>query len=258
MTACWTCSSAPTTTPTWAPSGAAWRSTTGRTASSGRSTTSKTPPSAPSSTRISPSSTAAAGIGCISDTDPQPLLVRSHLGLYAITTVGIINNADALVERYFSDHGHQFMAMSSGKVNSTELAAALINQEDDLVSGIRQAQAEIDGSCTMLILTPDAIIAARDGWAACPCWWARPRTAAACPLSPLPTTSWATTTPMSWAPARSSRSPPEGGRPSPPPGTRCASAPSCGPTTATPTPTTRGSTWRSCATATARSWPGTR
>ena len=51
-----------------------------------------------------------SGIGCISDTDPQPLLVRSHLGLYAITTVGIINNADALVERYFSDHGHQFMA----------------------------------------------------------------------------------------------------------------------------------------------------
>ena len=103
-----------------------------------------------------------AAIGCISDTDPQPLLVRSHLGLYAITTVGIINNADALVERYFSDHGHQFMAMSSGKVNSTELTAALINQADDLVSGIRHAQAEIDGSCTILILTPDAIIAARD------------------------------------------------------------------------------------------------
>ena len=77
-----------------------------------------------------------SGIGCISDTDPQPLLVRSHLGLYAITTVGIINNADRLVETYFSDHGHQFMAMSSGKVNATELAAALINQKDDLVSGI--------------------------------------------------------------------------------------------------------------------------
>ena len=103
-----------------------------------------------------------AAIGCISDTDPQPLLVRSHLGLYAITTVGIINNAEELVERYFSDHGHQFLAMSSGKVNSTELAAALINQEDDLVSGIRRAQAEIDGSCTILILTPDAIVAARD------------------------------------------------------------------------------------------------
>ena len=103
-----------------------------------------------------------AGIGCISDTDPQPLLVRSHLGLYAITTVGIINNADALVEKYFSDHGHQFMAMSSGKVNATELTAALINQADDLVSGIRHAQEQIDGSCTILILTPDAILAARD------------------------------------------------------------------------------------------------
>ena len=103
-----------------------------------------------------------AGIGCISDTDPQPLLVRSHLGLYAIVTVGIIRNAEALVEKYFSDHGHQFMAMSSGKVNATELTAALINQKSDLVSGIRHAQDEIDGSATILILTRDSIIAARD------------------------------------------------------------------------------------------------
>ena len=103
-----------------------------------------------------------SGIGCISDTDPQPLLVRSHLGLYALTTVGIINNAEELVARYFSDHGHQFMAMSSGKVNSTELAAALINQKDDIVSGILHAQELIDGSLTVLVLTPDGIIAARD------------------------------------------------------------------------------------------------
>ncbi|MCI9352221.1 MAG: amidophosphoribosyltransferase [Lawsonibacter sp.] len=104
-----------------------------------------------------------SGIGCISDTDPQPLLVRSHLGLYAITTVGIINNAEALVNLYFSDHGHQFMAMSSGKVNSTELAAALINQKDDLVEGILHAQELIDGSITLLILTDRGeIIAARD------------------------------------------------------------------------------------------------
>ena len=103
-----------------------------------------------------------SGIGCISDTDPQPLLVRSHLGLYAITTVGIINNADRLVETYFSDHGHQFMAMSSGKVNATELTAALINQKDDLISGIRHAQEAIDGSATILILTQDGILCARD------------------------------------------------------------------------------------------------
>ena len=103
-----------------------------------------------------------AGIGCISDTDPQPLLMRSHLGLYAISTVGIIHNAEELVERYFSDHGHQFMAMSSGKVNATELVASLINQKDDLVSGIRYAQEQIEGSMTILILTPNGIYAARD------------------------------------------------------------------------------------------------
>ena len=109
-----------------------------------------------------PDFSGCSGIGCISDTDPQPLLVRSHLGLYALTTVGIINNAEELVSRYFSDHGHQFMAMSSGKVNSTELAAALINQKDDLVSGILHAQELIDGSLTVLVLTRDGIIAARD------------------------------------------------------------------------------------------------
>ena len=104
-----------------------------------------------------------SGIGCISDTDPQPLLVRSHLGLFAITTVGIINNTEELINRYFSDTGHQFMAMSDGKVNATELAVALINQKKDLVSGILHAQEMIEGSLTLLILTDkDEIIAARD------------------------------------------------------------------------------------------------
>ena len=103
-----------------------------------------------------------SGIGCISDTDPQPLLVRSHLGLYAITTVGIVNNADELIRRYFTLNGRQFMAMSSGKVNSTELIAALINQQEDLVSGIRYAQEQIDGSATILLLTEHEIICARD------------------------------------------------------------------------------------------------
>ena len=103
-----------------------------------------------------------AGIGCISDTDPQPLLVRSHLGLFAISTVGIINNAEQLVADTFSGPGHQFMAMSSGKVNTTELAAAIINQKESLVEGIRHAQNVIEGSCTFVILTKDCIIAARD------------------------------------------------------------------------------------------------
>ena len=104
-----------------------------------------------------------SGIGCISDSDPQPLLVRSHLGLYAITTVGMINNADELISEYFSATGHQFMAQSSGKVNDTELVASLINQKKDLVSGIRYAQDVIQGSMTLLVLTDKGeIIAARD------------------------------------------------------------------------------------------------
>ena len=103
------------------------------------------------------------GIGCISDSDPQPLLVRSHLGLYAITTVGQINNAEQLVDTYFSDHGHQFMAMSSGKVNTTELVAALINERDSLVQGLQHMQHVIDGSMTVLLMTANGeIYAARD------------------------------------------------------------------------------------------------
>ena len=88
--------------------------------------------------------------------------MRSHLGLFAIATVGIINNAEELVEKTFSGPGHQFMAMSSGKVNSTELTAALINQKPTLVEGIRYAQDTIQGSSTLLLLTKDSIIAARD------------------------------------------------------------------------------------------------
>lgn len=103
-----------------------------------------------------------AGIGCISDSDPQPLLVRSHLGMYAITTIGAINNAEELIQTEFNK-GHQFMSLSSGKVNETELIASLINQKEDLISGIKYAQDIIKGSVTLLILTADdSIIAARD------------------------------------------------------------------------------------------------
>ena len=102
------------------------------------------------------------GMGCISDSDPQPLIVRSHLGLYAISCVGIVNNAQELIDTYFADHNHQFMAMTSGKVNATEVIAALINQKDNIVDGIRHAQELIDGSATILIMTDREIIAARD------------------------------------------------------------------------------------------------
>ena len=103
-----------------------------------------------------------AGIGAISDTDPQPLLVRSHLGMFAIANVGLITNAQKIVADTFAAPGHYFMAMSSGKVNDNELIAALINRCSDLVEGIKYAQELIKGSCTILLLTADGIIAARD------------------------------------------------------------------------------------------------
>ena len=102
------------------------------------------------------------GLGCISDTDPQPLLVRSHLGMFAISIVGLLNNIEDIVAKTFAAPGHYFMAMSNGNVNSAELVAALINRSSDLVEGIKYAQDLIEGSCTILILTPEGIIAARD------------------------------------------------------------------------------------------------
>lgn len=103
-----------------------------------------------------------SGIGCISDSEPQPLIVRSHLGSYAITTVGRINNEEELVKDAFQNGASHFLEMSGDKINATELVAALINQKDSLVEGIRNAQAKIDGSMTMILLTKEGIYAARD------------------------------------------------------------------------------------------------
>lgn len=102
------------------------------------------------------------GIGCISDNEPQPLLVRSHLGNFAITTVGRINNVDALVKRAFDDGATHFLEMSGGDVNPTELVASLINRRDSIPEGIQYAQRMIDGSMSILILTAKGIYAARD------------------------------------------------------------------------------------------------
>ncbi len=102
-------------------------------------------------------------IGCISDSDPQPMLIRSHLGTYAITTVGIINNANDLIEQVMDNHGGYFDAMTGGRVNSTELVAALINRKENFVAGIQYAQSVIDGTANILILTDKgSLIAARD------------------------------------------------------------------------------------------------
>ena len=104
-----------------------------------------------------------SAIGCISDTDPQPLLIRSNLGTYAICTIGIINNAEALLQQYLSFSGGHFDAMSGGKVNSNELISALIDQKSSFAEGIRFAQDLIEGTASILILKDDGhLIAARD------------------------------------------------------------------------------------------------
>ena len=104
-----------------------------------------------------------SAIGCISDTDPQPLLVKSRLGNYAICTIGVINNADALIDSCLSKEGGYFDAMTGGRVNSTQLFSALMSQRTDFADGIRYAQDQIEGTASVLILKDDgSLIAARD------------------------------------------------------------------------------------------------
>ena len=102
------------------------------------------------------------GIGCISDYEPQPLLIRSHHGTYVISTVGKINNMEQLEDELFrSGHTH-FMEMTTGEINATELVATLINQKENIVEGIQYAQEKVDGSLTLQVLTPRGIYLARD------------------------------------------------------------------------------------------------
>ena len=104
-----------------------------------------------------------SAIGCISDFDPQPLLIRSHHGVYAICVIGVVNNAEELIERYLSASGGHFDAMTGGSVNATELVAALIDCREDLAQGVRFAQEQIEGTASVLILREDgSLIAARD------------------------------------------------------------------------------------------------
>ena len=104
-----------------------------------------------------------SAIGCISDSDPQPLLMRSNLGAYAICTIGVVNNAEALIRKYLEGGTGQFTAMTGGRVNSTELIASLINQKANFAEGIAFAQSEIEGTASILILKEGgSLIAARD------------------------------------------------------------------------------------------------
>ena len=109
------------------------------------------------------------GIGCISDFEPQPLIVRSHHGTYAITTVGKINNIRELTDMLFGGTHSHFLEMSGGDINPTEMVASLINQKKDIVEGIKYAQDMVEGSMTFLIMTPKGIYASRDKWGRTPC-----------------------------------------------------------------------------------------
>lgn len=102
------------------------------------------------------------GIGCISDFEPQPLIVRSHHGTYAITTVGKINNIDEIVKEIFQSGHTHFLEMSGGDINPTELVASIINQKENLIEGISYAQELIQGSMTILVMTSKGIYVARD------------------------------------------------------------------------------------------------
>ena len=107
------------------------------------------------------------GIGCISDYEAQPILVRSHHGTFAITTVGKINNAQEIIDTILQGRTH-FFEMSNGEINATELVAAIIDQKDNFIDGIRYAQEIIEGSMSMLILTPKGIYLARDKYGRTP------------------------------------------------------------------------------------------
>lgn len=109
-----------------------------------------------------------SGIGCISDNEPQPLIVRSHLGNYSITTVGKINNVDELVKKLFDNGYSHFLEMSGGDINPTELVAALINQKDSIEEGLVYAQESIIGSMSLLLMTPTGIYAMRDKYGRTP------------------------------------------------------------------------------------------
>lgn len=162
-TVCLICFSEPTTIPTWEHAGAVWPSM-GKMASTVPSTTSRIPHSVLKFDRDMQEMKGNLGVGCISDYEPQPLLVRSHHGTFAITTVGRINNAKDLTKQIFDRGNAHFLEMSGGDINPTELVAALINQKLNLIDGIRYAQEQIDGSLSFLILTPKGIYAAVTAW----------------------------------------------------------------------------------------------
>jgi len=108
------------------------------------------------------------GIGCISDFEPQPLIVKSHHGTYTLTTVGKINNIDEIEEKLFNNGNSHFLEMSGGDINPTELVAAIINQKENLIDGLRYVQELVDGSITVLVMNDKGIYVSRDKYGRTP------------------------------------------------------------------------------------------
>lgn len=181
-----------------------------------------------------------AGIGCISDNEPQPLLVRSHLGNFAIVTVGRINNTEQLVKQAFAEGATHFLEMSGGSINATELTAALINRKATIAEGIRYAQSVIEGSMSILILVPEGIYAARDKMGRTPVALGKRRTRTASRSNLSPISISAIRTIANSAPARSTFSRRRASRSSPRPAAPRRSVLSYGSITAIPPLPTRG------------------
>ena len=195
------------------------------------------------------------GIGCISDMDPQPLLIRSHLGTYALTTVGVIRNPEELVkEAYNNGHVH-FMSMSGGKINDTELVASLIDQKDSLVDGLLYAQERIQGSMSMLLLTPEGIYASRDRYGRTPITIGQKDGAFCASFENFAYLNLGYRHYSELGPGEIDFITPEG--------VECLSAPRkemkmCAflwPTTAIPPPATKASAWKKCVMTAESSWP---
>ena len=194
------------------------------------------------------------GIGCISDFEPQPLIVRSHHGTYAIATVGKINNTDAILKELFAKGHSHFLEMSGGDINATELVASVVNQKDNLVEGIQYAQELIEGSMTILIMTPKGIYAARDRLGRTPVAIGRKEGAYCVSFESFAYLNLGYVEERELGPGEIVVVTPEGIHTLVQPGKDMKSAPSFGYITDILLPLMKGSAWRRCAITVVRFW----
>ena len=189
------------------------------------------------------------GIGVISDYDAQPLVIGSHLGTFAIVTVGPDQQHRDTGESRPSDGRLHFTETAGGQTNPTEMVAMLICEEESFEAGIRHAQEVIEGSCSLLLLTEDGIYAARDRLGRTPLVIGKKEGAYAVASESCAFPNLGYEVDDSWAPGKRFSCPPTGGNSETAPANGCRSALFCGSTTGTRPPNTRGSTWSGSATA---------